>query len=65
MASASSSAERDPAPSSSMPATRLAMPNRPLRSRLLPPRMTTLTCTIGTRGRSIIQTGTPLASVVL
>ena len=47
-ASASSSDERDPAPSSSIAAVRLATPNLPAGSAALPERTIRLTCASGT-----------------
>jgi hypothetical protein len=62
MSSASCSAERDPAPSSSMAAVRLATPNFPAGSSPLPARTTRFTCTSGTSRDSTIQTARPFES---
>jgi hypothetical protein len=63
MASASASAERDPAPSSSIADARLAVPNWPIGSSLLPACTTRVICASGTSWLSTIQTGNPLDSV--
>src|SRR6185295_10765342 len=62
MASAISSAERDPAPSSSIAAARLATPYFPGGSLAVPLRTTRLICATGTLCSSTTQTGRPLDS---
>ena len=62
IASAISSADREPAPSSSIAAVRLAMPNLPAGSSALPLRTTRLTCATGTSCSSTIHTGRPFDS---
>ena len=64
-ASAISSAEREPAPSSSIAAVRLATPNLPAGSSALPLSTTRLTCATGTSCSSTIHTGRPFESCLL
>ena len=61
-ASAISSAEREPAPSSSIAAVRLAVPNLPAGSSPAPARTTTFTWTIGTSCDSTSHTARPFES---
>ena len=62
IASAISSADRDPAPWSSIAAVRLAAPNLLPVSFALPPKTTRLICTTGTSWSSTTHTGSPLVS---
>ena len=62
IASASSSAASEPAPSVSIAAVRLAAPYLPGGSLAVPVRTTRFTCTTGTSCSSTIQTGRPFAS---
>ena len=63
MASAISSADRLPAPSSSIAAVRLESPNFPAGSSPPPTKTTRLICTTGTSCVSTTQTGNPLESM--
>ena len=62
MASAMSSAARDPAPSVSIAVVRLAMPYLPAGSSAVPAITIRFTCTTGTSCSSTIQTGSPFES---